>query len=144
MGHGLMTVDMVVQKLGVTARTLHYYEEVGLIQEVQRTSGGHRLYDDKTVSRLEQILKLRDVLGYTLQEIKQIMHVEELLEERRKDYFELQDSDDRRGLLQDSIGLLTELVSQIDLKMSRLEQMKKAYEDRMTRIRDAMNDVSKE
>ena len=50
------SVEEVAKKLNVTPRTLHYYEEMGLISAVTRTAGGHRIYDEPVVDKLNRIL----------------------------------------------------------------------------------------
>lgn len=131
---GELTVDMVVQRLGVTPRTLHYYEEVGLIGQVRRTNGGHRLYDEVTVERLEQIIKLRDVLGYSLNEIKQIMHVEKMLTEYRKNLGGDLSNQEKAAIFTSSAEMLGDLVGRINLKIDRLTQMRDTYQQRLERV----------
>ena len=53
---------------GLTVRTLHYYEQIGILAAAARSSGGHRLYSADDVARLYQILLLRR-LGFTLADI---------------------------------------------------------------------------
>jgi DNA-binding transcriptional MerR regulator len=53
---------------GVTVRALHHYDEVGLLRPSQRTAAGYRLYDERDVLRLQQVLVLRE-LGVPLDEI---------------------------------------------------------------------------
>jgi MerR family transcriptional regulator, thiopeptide resistance regulator len=54
---------------GLTVRTLHYYEEIGLLPAAERNQGGHRLYSDRTVERLYRICVLRK-LGLSLDDIR--------------------------------------------------------------------------
>jgi DNA-binding transcriptional MerR regulator len=56
-------------RTGLTVRTLHYYEEIGLLSPSRRTDGGHRLYTTGDVVRLQQIKSLR-ALGFSLREIR--------------------------------------------------------------------------
>jgi DNA-binding transcriptional MerR regulator len=62
------TVGELAKLTGVTVRTLHHYDEVGLVCPSQRTAAGYRLYDDADVLRLHQVLLLREV-GLPLEEI---------------------------------------------------------------------------
>ena len=50
-----ISVEMVVHELGVTPRTLRYYEEVGLVIPMARNHGGHRLHNQSSIDRLKQI-----------------------------------------------------------------------------------------
>lgn len=68
----MMTVKEVSRKCGVSVRTLHYYEEIGLLSRSGTTQAGYRLYDDTALERLSQILLLRE-LDFPLEQIKAIL-----------------------------------------------------------------------
>jgi len=61
-------VGELSQKTGVTVRTLHHYDEVGLLAPSGRTDSGHRLYTEEDVIKLQQILSMKE-LGFSLVEI---------------------------------------------------------------------------
>jgi DNA-binding transcriptional MerR regulator len=66
------TVGRVAEIAGVTVRTLHHYDEIGLLTPGGRTSAGYRRYDGIDLERLQQILLYRE-LGFTLDEIAAIL-----------------------------------------------------------------------
>ncbi|HEX5596941.1 MAG TPA: MerR family transcriptional regulator [Micromonosporaceae bacterium] len=66
------TVGQVARFAGVTVRTLHHYDEIGLLSPSDRTSTGYRRYDDADLERLQQILFYRE-LGFSLEEIATIL-----------------------------------------------------------------------
>jgi MerR family transcriptional regulator, thiopeptide resistance regulator len=66
------TVGKVAQLAGVTVRTLHHYDEIGLLSPSDRTNAGYRRYDDADLERLQQILFYRE-LGFPLEEIATIL-----------------------------------------------------------------------
>jgi MerR family transcriptional regulator, thiopeptide resistance regulator len=57
---------------GVTVRTLHYYDQTGLLKPARRVGGTHRLYQQRDLLRLQQILTLKE-LGFTLEEIRDLL-----------------------------------------------------------------------
>ncbi|OWK35678.1 MerR family transcriptional regulator [Fimbriiglobus ruber] len=65
----LFKVGDVARRTGVTVRTLHHYDEIGLLVPTHRAAGGHRLYTAADLARLQQILSLRH-LGFGLDEIR--------------------------------------------------------------------------
>lgn len=65
-------VGQLATAAGVTVRTLHYYEEIGLLRPSERTPAGHRLYDDHDVERLYRISFLRRV-GLTLNDVARVL-----------------------------------------------------------------------
>lgn len=66
----LLTVGEVARSVGLTVRTLHHYDEVGLLQPSRRSPSGYRLYGADDLERLLQVLSLRR-LGLSLEEIRQ-------------------------------------------------------------------------
>ena len=54
---------------GLTVRTLHHYDEIGILKPCEYTDSGHRLYREEDIIRLQQILSLKH-LGFSLEEIK--------------------------------------------------------------------------
>ena len=76
-----LTVGQVAEQFGVTVRTLHHYDQIGLLAPSQRTSTGYRLYSGEDVTRLQQVVVYRR-LGFPLEEIAL------LLDERSADVSE--------------------------------------------------------
>ena len=66
---GYMTVGEVAKKIGVTVRTLQYYDKEGLLSPSAESEGGRRLYTDKDLVILHQIISLKS-LGFSLNDIK--------------------------------------------------------------------------
>ena len=87
----MMTVNEVSKLTGVSIRTLHYYDKIGLLHPAFVTESGYSQYDDTALERLQQILLFRE-LEFPLKEIKDIL-----------------DSDgfDREKALEQQIELLT-------------------------------------
>ena len=65
-------VGELARRTGLTVRTLHHYDQVGLLQPSRRTPAGHRLYGEEEVARLQQIQSLRR-LGFGLEEIRELL-----------------------------------------------------------------------
>ena len=68
----MRTVHQVSQLTGVSVRTLHHYDQLGLLLPAQVTEAGYRLYDEAALRRLHSILMYRE-LGFPLKEIKAIL-----------------------------------------------------------------------
>ncbi|MED7924444.1 MerR family transcriptional regulator [Nonomuraea sp. LP-02] len=67
-----LSVGQVARLAGVTVRTLHHYDEIGLLTPTERTRAGYRRYTDADLARLQQILLYRE-LGFPLEEIAVIL-----------------------------------------------------------------------
>ncbi len=94
-----LKVGELAKRTGVSVRTLHHYDEIGLLSPSLRSESGHRLYTDADIGRLQQVISLKS-LGFSLEDIAQFlsatnasplqileMHLEKLhkeMEERTK------------------------------------------------------------
>jgi MerR family transcriptional regulator, thiopeptide resistance regulator len=66
-------VGELAKQTGLTVRTLHHYDEIGLLSPSHRTAAGHRLYVEDDVARLQQVASLRN-LGFPLEEIRDVLN----------------------------------------------------------------------
>ncbi len=76
----MKTVRELSRLTGISVRTLHYYDQIGLLSPTARTEAGYRLYDDKALETLQQILFFRE-FDIPLKEIKKV-----LTHSERRDY----------------------------------------------------------
>jgi len=65
-------VGELAGETGLTVRTLHHYDEIGLLKPSRRTRSGHRLYGEADVARLQQVTSLRQ-LGFALEQIRDLL-----------------------------------------------------------------------
>ena len=73
-----LRIGDVAKLAGTTPRTIRYYEEIGLLPEApERPAGGHRLYTPAEVERLREVMRLKELLGVTLDELKDLLTAEE-------------------------------------------------------------------
>ena len=70
----MRTVSEVSKLTGVSVRTLHYYDQIGLLKPTETTETGYRLYDDAVLERLQYIMLFRE-LEFSLEDIKQFWTV---------------------------------------------------------------------
>ena len=68
----MMTVKEISRLTGISARTLHYYDEIGLFRPTAKSEAGYRLYDDKALQSLQHILFFRE-FDIPLKEIRSVM-----------------------------------------------------------------------
>jgi DNA-binding transcriptional MerR regulator len=68
-----MKVKEVADLVGISVRTLHYYDEIGLLTPEETTESGYRLYSDENLETLQQILFFKE-LGFPLKKIKEIIN----------------------------------------------------------------------
>jgi len=78
MGKDLHQIGEVAEQLGLSLRTVRYYEEMGLIAPAERTDGGFRLYSSDEIARLELIKEMKP-LGFTVQEMRALLDAKDTL-----------------------------------------------------------------
>ncbi len=107
------TVGDVARVSGVSVRTLHHYDEIGLLEPSERTGAGYRIYSDGDMGRLQQVLFFRE-LGFALDDIARIMNDptfsprEALLLQRR--------------MLQDKAAQLGRMAEAVDTALDTMEK----------------------
>ena len=126
-GHGsrqTLRIGEVAKLVGTTPRTIRYYEEIGLLPESpDRASGSHRLYSQDEVERLREVMRLKNLLGVSLEELKTLLAAEEArsavrVQLRQQDV----EPERRRRLLQEALG---HIERQLDLVRGRAAELAK-------------------
>jgi DNA-binding transcriptional MerR regulator len=75
----LRQIGEVVDAVGLSLRTVRFYEEAGLVIPVARTAGGFRLYDDDSIARLRLIMQMKP-LGFTLDEMRLLIEARDRID----------------------------------------------------------------
>ena len=81
-----MRIGEVAQRVGVTTRTLRYYEEVGLVTPSSHSSGGSRRYNEADYARVLRIRELQAVMGFNLDEIRELLDAGDRIDKLRAEY----------------------------------------------------------
>ncbi len=69
-----LRIGQLAKELNTTAKTLRYYEDLGLFSSIERSDGGYREYDTKAITQVSLVVQLRR-LGFTLKELKELFNV---------------------------------------------------------------------
>lgn len=125
-------IEQVAERLQTTKRTLRYYEEIGLLPPAERTEGGYRLYSDEDIARLERIQRLKDLLGFSLAEIRTLLHADDERLLVRAAYRQESDPAAKLRHLEEAARLNREQLAVVERKMSGLEQMRQEILQRLT------------
>jgi MerR family transcriptional regulator, repressor of the yfmOP operon len=120
-------ISEAATRAGVSARTLRYYEELGLLAPSLYTPGGERRYTSEDLEHLQRILELRQVLGMNLDEIKEFLSLETRLDELRSTYRAAKggatkrSSAEQKATLEEALVLNESLAEQIGAKLARMD-----------------------
>jgi DNA-binding transcriptional MerR regulator len=137
----MMKIGDLAERTKTTPRTIRYYEEIGLLPGGQREKGKHRVYDDSDLERLEEITRLRDLLGLELHDLKKLLEAEDTRAELRRRYHATEDNAERAQVLEEA---LTHVTSQVDLVRSRKEELQKLEDElvhKRRRIRTRLREL---
>jgi DNA-binding transcriptional MerR regulator len=137
----LLKIQEVAAALGLTARTIRYYEEIGLLTPAARSEGDYRLYDADDLERLRFIKDLRDEAGFSLAEIGQLVEDEAARTRNRARYRTSNDQIERRAIIQDALDRIDRQVSSLQAKTERLAAMIAAAEFRRQHLLEHITEL---
>jgi DNA-binding transcriptional MerR regulator len=105
-----MKIGDVAKLAGTTPRTIRYYEEIGLLAPApDRPSGSHRVYGEDDVDRLRDVLRLKDLLGLSLEELGEVATAESARAALRREWHEDEpDPERRREIIAEALGHLAD------------------------------------
>jgi DNA-binding transcriptional MerR regulator len=112
-----LRIGEVAELTGTTPRTIRYYEEIGLLPgAADRGEGKHRCYTSRDVDRVREILRLKDLLGLSLEQLTKLVMAENARAELRREYQETEDAATQRRILTEA---LEHIDTQIELVRGR-------------------------
>jgi DNA-binding transcriptional MerR regulator len=116
-----LRIGEVAEVTGTTPRTIRYYEEIGLLPGGEhRAQGQHRSYTQADVERISEIVRLRDLLGLSLEQLSQLLEAETARAELRREYREAEDPETQRRILSQSLG---HIATQLELVRGRQQEL---------------------
>ena len=140
-----MRIGDVAQLVGTTARTIRYYEELGLLGEHDgRLSGRHRLYSDAEVEHLREVMRLRSLLGVSLEELKTLVEAEEARKALRAEVQAGVDDPERlRLLLNEVLGHLDSQLALVRRRTSELRGLEVDLEERRSKVKARLRGLAR-
>lgn len=120
------TIEQVAQRTSMTKRTLRYYEEMGLLPPTGRTEGNYRRYSDEDILLLKRIKELRDLLGFSLTDIRTLLAAEDERGQLKLAYSQEAEATTKLAQLDRVDELIREQIQLIEQKASALEEMRSA------------------
>jgi DNA-binding transcriptional MerR regulator len=132
-----LRIGELAELTGTTPRTIRYYEEIGLLGGgAERTVGKHRSYTQADVERVKEIIRLRDLLGLTLEQLSQLLEAESARAHLRQELRETEAPRERvrilkqlqqhigtqLGLVRTRLSELTELAQELEEKQALVAQ----------------------
>jgi MerR family transcriptional regulator, repressor of the yfmOP operon len=135
-----LRIGEVARRLGVTTRTIRYYEEIGLLGSAgEREAGQHRSYGEGEVDRLRDALRLKSLLGLTLDELGELLEAEEARAARREEWQQTDpDPARRRELLDEALRNVERQLGLVRRRREEIDALESELVERRERIRNLM------
>jgi len=137
----LLRIQEAAAIVGLTARSIRYYEAIGLLAPAARSEGDYRLYDEDDIERLTFIKGLRDDAGFSLADIAQLLEDKQARRRNRDRLQVIRDPMRRAAILTESIDRLDRQVATLQTKVERLVAMVRATEDRRSRLVEQRDEI---
>jgi MerR family transcriptional regulator, repressor of the yfmOP operon len=126
-------IGEVAERVGITTRTIRYYEELGLLGTAStRMKGTHRLYTEADIARLEELIRLRDLLGLTLEELTALAEAQEARAALRDEWAESASDRERARIVREAIPLVER---QLDLVRRRQQRLSEFADELSAKLR---------
>ncbi|HEV3228672.1 MAG TPA: MerR family transcriptional regulator [Solirubrobacteraceae bacterium] len=126
--------------VGTTPRTIRYYEELGLLPAAtEREAGQHRLYTEDHVERLRELLRLKALLGVSLDELRELVEAEDARAALREEFARAEDPSRRREILNEALGHLDRQLALVRRRQAELAALEDELSARRRRVRQRLS-----
>jgi DNA-binding transcriptional MerR regulator len=135
----LLRIGEVAEATGTTPRTIRYYEEIGLLPEVEdRASGKRRHYTDADVDRLIELIRLRELLNLSLDELKQLVEAETARAGLRERWQHTDDPGEQSHILEQSLVHIGDQLKLVRSRQAELARLEEELSARQRRVRSLL------
>ena len=135
-------IGEVAQLTGTTPRTIRYYEELGLLApSADREPGAHRVYDQADVERLQELLRLRRVLGLSLEELSELSAEESARAPRQREWHDgVEDPVRRREILEEASRYVELQLGLVRRRREELDELERELLAKRRRVRGRLRE----
>jgi DNA-binding transcriptional MerR regulator len=134
-------IGEVAERAGVTTRTIRYYEGLGLLGSASRTKGTHRLYTEADITRLHELIRLRDLLGLTLEELVALAEGEETRAALRNQWAESADDEERARIVAAAIPVIERQLELVRGRQHKLSECAGELTERLRSLHERQADL---
>jgi DNA-binding transcriptional MerR regulator len=138
-----LRIGEVAELTGTTPRTIRYYEEIRLLPgSGERAQGQHRTYSQADVERLREIVRLKDLLGLSLEQLSTLLEAETARAEIRRELQTEPDRETTRRLLTEALGHIDTQLELVRARRRELEKLEEELGDRRRRAQRRLRELS--
>jgi DNA-binding transcriptional MerR regulator len=138
-----LRIGDVARLAATTPRTIRYYEEIGLLPAAsEREPGAHRTYAEADVERLTELLRLKDLLGVSLEELKALVEAEDARAALRREWHGgVEDPVRRRQILDESLGHISRQLELVRRRRDEIAGLEGELVARRRRVRERLREL---
>ena len=138
-----LRIGEVAELTGTTPRTIRYYEEIGLLPgAADRPQGQHRCYTPGDVERINEIVRLRDLLGLSLEQVSKLLEAEVARAELRREYAQTDDPAQRRGILEQALGHIGTQLELVRGRRAELQQLEHELVAKQSTVDERLSELT--
>jgi DNA-binding transcriptional MerR regulator len=140
-----LRIGDVAELTGTTPRTIRYYEEIGLLPSARgRQAGRHRVYDDETVERVRDLLRLKELLGVSLDQLKELVAAEDARAALRREWRSgVDDPLRRREILDEALGHVAKQLELVRRRRDEIANLEDELNAARRRLRDRLREIER-
>jgi DNA-binding transcriptional MerR regulator len=136
-------IGEVAELTGTTPRTIRYYEEIGLLHGApERGHGKHRLYTHADVDRINEVIRLRNLLGLSLEQLAALLEAEEARAALRREWHRDPGPEDRHRILTEALGHIDGQLRLVRERRDELDRLEQELAAKRQRIRARLRALS--
>ena len=137
-----LRIGEVADLTGTTPRTIRYYEELGLLRESEdRAHGKRRLYTQADVDQLRELIRLRDLLGLSLDDLGRLAEAETARAGLREQWEHADDPGEQRRILEEALGHIADQLKLVRERSGELKRLDAELTERQKRIRARLKEL---
>jgi DNA-binding transcriptional MerR regulator len=130
-----LRIGELAEQVGVTPRTIRYYEELGLLAGGEaRSKGAHRYYTEADVARLRELIRLRDLLGLSLEELVALAEAEEARSALRDQWHGNPTDEERVEILDRATELARQQLALVRTRREKLDEFAAELEEKLAAL----------
>ena len=137
-----LRIGEVAELTGTTPRTIRYYEEIGLLGcAPERAQGKHRVYTERDVDRVREIIRLRDLLGLSLEQLKQLLEAESARAHLRDELQQTEDPSERKRILEELLAHISSQLTLVEGRLTELTDLAAELGDKQRRVKQKIREI---
>ena len=138
-----LRIGEVARRVGTTPRTIRYYEELGLLHGASgRESGAHRVYTEEDVERLRETLRLKDLLGVSLDELSALVEAEDARAALRDEWQTANPgAARRREILAEALGHIDRQLTLVRRRRQEIDALDQELDAKRRRLKGRLREL---